>query len=65
MRQQLLREIQYVVATKLWNIQRKTATEREIQTVKECLGFLSILNYSCLSDKDIQRAWNASNLKFQ
>jgi hypothetical protein len=61
----LIKEINSVLAPKLFNIKNKTATEREKSVVQECLGFLSLINHSSLSINEIKKLWDKSNLKFQ
>lgn len=58
----LFEEISCVLAPKLWNIQRGTATEREKQIAKECLGYLSLIKHSSLSAKEIKSLWDSSGL---
>lgn len=64
-REKLIFEINAVIAPKLFNIEHKTATEREIQVVRECLGFLSLLNFSILSVKEVKKIWETSEVRFQ
>lgn len=60
-----MHEINEVVAPKLFNIKKQTATERERQVVAECLGFVSLIRYSVINIEDIKRLWEKSELKFQ
>ena len=61
----LVTEINSIIAPKLFNISHGTATDREMQVVAECLGFISLIKFSCLSLKDIKRLWESTGLKFQ
>jgi len=63
--EQFVIEINSVFVPKLFNIEHGTATERERQVVAECLGFISLIKFSCLPLKDIKRLWENSGLKFQ
>lgn len=60
----LLEEINICVRWKLLNIQNGTATEKEKQTVQECLGYLSLIRYSCLKPAVIKRCWDNSGLAY-
>lgn len=60
----LLTEIENTVAPKLFNINHGTASEMEKQIVQECLGFISIIKYSCLKPAEIRRIWDKTNLKY-
>ena len=60
----LLKEIEYVVAPKLFNINNGTASEMEKQIVQECLGYLSMIKYSCLKPAEIKRIWDNTNLAY-
>jgi hypothetical protein len=64
-RNKLLSEIESTVAAKLFNIQHGTATEREIWIVKQCSSFISLLNHSALTPKEIYRLWERSGLVYQ
>lgn len=61
----IIKEIEEVMVPKLFNIEHGSATEREIQVVKECQGFISLLRYSCLREADIKQLWDNSGLKYQ
>jgi hypothetical protein len=60
----LLKEIEAVVTPKLWNIRNGTATEMEKRVVSECLGFRSLILFSCLGIRKIKRLWEKSNLRY-
>jgi hypothetical protein len=64
-RDKLLSEIESTVAAKLFNIQHGTATKRETQIVKECSGFISLLNHSVLTPKEVYGLWKRSGLVYQ
>ena len=61
----LLKEIQSVLTPKLYNIDKGTATEMELFIVKECLGFISLVKYSSLSEKDIKKLWDKSGFQYR
>lgn len=61
----LIAEINFVLAPKLFNIEKGTATERERHIASECLGFLSLIKFSCLSINQVKQLWEKSGLKFQ
>ena len=61
----LVVEINNVLAPKLFNIKQGTATERERQVASECMGFISLIKFSCLDSKEIKRLWEKSELGFQ
>ena len=60
----LLSEIEGVIAPKLFNINNGTASEMEKQIVQECLGYLSMIKYSCLKPAEIKRIWDNTNLAY-
>ena len=61
----LIEEIKYCIGSKIYNIQHNTATQREIQIAKECLGFFDLIKYSDLSIKEINELWKESQLIYQ
>lgn len=52
------------VGPKLFNIEHGTASEREKQIVRECLGFLSLIQFSVLDINEIVKLWEDSNLAY-
>lgn len=60
----LVKEIEDVVAPKLFNIKNGTASEMEKCIVQECLGYLSLIKFSCLKPSVIKRCWDSTNLKY-
>ena len=62
---QLLDEIQNTCGAKKFNLEHGTINEREKDVLSECLGFLSLISYSCMPIKEIKRIWDKSNLKYQ
>jgi hypothetical protein len=64
-KQRLFDEIQNAAAAKLYNCRRGTNNEKEKQYLKECLGYLSLLNYSKMNAKEIYRLWEKSGLAYQ
>lgn len=62
--QALINEIHGVIAPKKYNIEHGTATQAQIDIVKECLGFLSLVRFSALKTKTIKKLWEDSNLKY-
>jgi hypothetical protein len=64
-REKLLQEIQEAMGAKLFSIQRGIASEREKQIVKECLGYVSLLNHSALTSREFYRLWEKSGLSYQ
>lgn len=61
----ILKEIEYTIAPKIWNYQHGTASEREIEIIKECLAFRSLILYSNLPIKEIKRLWENSGISYQ
>jgi hypothetical protein len=60
----LIKEIEIAVKPKLFNVNHGTASEMEMQIVQECLGYLSLIKFSCLKPAEIKRIWDKTNLKF-
>lgn len=63
-RTKLLEEVNSVIRPKLFNINNKTASEREVEIVKECMGFRSLIMFSALTTKEIRKLWDDTNLGF-
>jgi hypothetical protein len=53
-----------IINPKLFNIQHGTAIDMEVQIVRECMGFRSLVLFSVLDVKEIRRLWDRSNLAF-
>ena len=49
---------------RLKKIQQGLASNLDKELLDEALGFRSLCLFSNLSDKDLQRLWNNSNLEF-
>ncbi len=62
--EKMIQEIYNTVSPKLFNIRNNTASEREMQVAKEALAYISLLKYSCLSEDEIKRLWDESNLAY-
>jgi len=60
----LISEIHTCAGPKLFNIEHGTASERERQIVCECLGFLSLIQFSMLGINEIVKLWEDSNLAY-
>jgi hypothetical protein len=61
----LLQEIQDTAGPKMFNVQRGTASKREVQIVKECQAYLCLLNHSVLTPKQVYLLWQKSGLVYQ
>jgi hypothetical protein len=60
----LINEIQSVLAPRLYNIEHNTATRKDREIARECLGYLSLIKCSTLNTFAIKRIWENSYLKF-
>jgi len=60
----MIQEIYNTISPKLFNISNNTASEREIQVVREALAYISLLKYSCLNEAEIKQLWDESNLAY-
>ncbi len=63
-REKLIEEIGYTCRVRMSNVKNNTANRMDRQIVGECQGFLCLLNYSVLSDKEVWELWENSNLRF-
>ena len=52
------------IGFRLGNIQRGTQTFMDKELVDEALGFRSLCLFSALTDNDLRRLWDNSNLEF-
>ena len=48
----------------LLNVQNDTANTMDRELLEEALGFRSICLFSNISDEDLKRAWDDSNLEY-
>ena len=62
--QKLIKEINNTVVAKKWNMEHGTATQTEISIVKDALGYLSLLRFSCLSSRQVYELWSKTNLAY-
>jgi hypothetical protein len=63
-REKLLTEIANTCAFRLGNIERGTASRMDREIVAECQGYISLLNYSVLTAKEVYEFWKNTNLGF-
>ncbi len=60
----ILESINNNASFRLGNIQRGTGSLMDKYLVGEALGFRSLCLFSCLTDKEIKRLWDDSNLEY-
>ncbi len=63
-RQQILKHIANQAGCRLLNVQNGTASVADKELLGEALGFRSLCLFSNISDEDLKRQWDASNLEY-
>jgi hypothetical protein len=63
-RNQILEQIANNAGFRLLNVQNGTASKADRELLDETLGFRSLCLFSNVSDEDLKRAWEDSNLKY-
>jgi hypothetical protein len=63
-REHILEHISNHAGFRLHNVQNGTASVADKELLDEALGFRSLCLFSDLSDEDLRRAWDASNLEY-
>jgi hypothetical protein len=63
-REKILRHISDNIGCRLANIQRGTASLVDKDLVEEALGFRSLCLFSCITDEQLKRIWDNSNLEY-
>ena len=63
-RQRILEHIATNAGFRLANVQNGTASTADKELLDEALGFRSLCLFSNISDDDLRRAWDDSNLEY-
>lgn len=63
-RQKILKYINEQAGFRLLNVQNGTGSAADKAILDEALGFRSICLFSGLADKELQKLWDESNLKY-
>ena len=63
-RERILEHIADHAGFRLLNVQNDTANTMDRELLEEALGFRSICLFSNISDEDLKRAWDDSNLEY-
>lgn len=63
-RQHILQHIASHAGFRLLNVQSCTASAVDKELLDEALGFRSLCIFSNISDEDLKRAWDESNLEY-
>ncbi len=63
-RRHILEHIANRAGFRLLNTQNGTATVADKELLGEALGFRSLCLFSGISDEELKRAWDASNLEY-